>query len=720
MVAMVIHRPAATRAPATPPTRGRHAHGTPGRLTILSALAISAALVSPGAALASDPPAGLGEVRDVRPAWDRQPAIPDEGDARRLIVRFEPGTDATERRTATGRAGVRRIEDLPTAGIAVVAPTRGTTTADAIARLRADPNVRRVSVDHRRYRDIDPENEPGWVELWGLDNHGQPLYQGQSGTEGTPDVDIDGLQAMGVTTGDPAVVVAVIDDGVDFSHPDLAARAWTNPGETGDGKETNGVDDDANGFIDDVNGWDFCHDDNTVHDFDDDFHGTHVAGTIAASLDGVGVVGVAPSVQIMALKFLGNDPACGYDSQAIAAIEYAASFDVAISNNSWGGRGALGDAPELYDAIAASGMLFVASAGNDGIDNDNNSLPSLPSAFDLPNILAVAAIDNEGFIAEFSNYGATRVDIAAPGEGILSALPADSEYSTPGWGWLDGTSMAAPHVAGTAALVVSLWPELADSPDGLKARILGSGKSMPWTAGATATGRAVDAFRALDVGPPQGALPINVGWVIGAKMGRTTAPARVSWPAGTDDLTGVNAYGALVRVGEDPWITQTSLTSKRSTDRKLKIGRVYAFRVRPRDAAGNWGPYLGSPSVKPYRHQETTSLATWKGSWGTSRDSAWSGGKTRYSRKAGASVTFKFTGRAFALVAPKGSTRGKAKLYIDGFYVSTIDLYRKTAQSRMLVAGRTWNDLGAHTVKLVVVGKGSHPRVDVDALLVMR
>ncbi len=714
MVAMSPRKPGSPGSPAAPTT--------PKRLTTLTALAIAMALVAPSAALATDPPSGLGELRDVRPAWDRQPSTPDDGDTdtQRLIVRFKPGTSATERRTVTGRAGLKRIEDLPRAGIAVVQPARGTSTATAIARLRADPNVERVSVDHRRYRDLDPENEPGWVELWGLDNHGQPLYQGLSGTEGTNDVDIDGLQALGVTTGDPNLVIAVIDDGVDFSHPDLAARAWTNPGESGDGKETNGVDDDSNGFIDDVNGWDFCHDDNTVHDFDDDFHGTHVAGTIAASLDGGGIVGVAPSVRIMALKFLGDDPACGFDSQAIAAIEYAASFDVAISNNSWGGRGALDEAPELYDAIADSGMLFVASAGNDSIDNDHDALPSLPSAFDLPNILAVAAIDNEGFIADFSNYGATTVDIAAPGEGILSALPADSEYPTPGWGWLDGTSMAAPHVTGTAALVVSMSPELADLPAALRARILGSGKTMPWTAGATATGRTVDAFGALDIDPPQGALPIKVGWVIGSRMGRTTAPARVSWPAGTDDLTGVAAYGALVRVNEDPWTTQTSATSKRYTDRTFKIGRTYAFRVRPRDGAGNWGPYLASPSVTPYRHQERTSLATWKGSWGTSRNSSWSGGKTRYSRKAGASVTFKFTGRAFALVAPKGSTRGKAKLYIDGFYATTIDLYRKTSQSRILVAGRTWTDSGTHTVRVVVVGKGSHARVDIDALLVMR
>ena len=223
--------------------------------------------------------------------------------------------------------------------------------------------------------------------------------------------------------------MAVIDDGVDFSHPDLAARAWTNPGESGDGKETNGLDDDDNGYVDDVHGWDFCHGDNTVHDFDDDFHGTHVAGIVAASLDGAGVVGVAPGVSIMGLKFLGDDQDCGFDSMAIAAIEYAKSFGVRIINASWGGVGLPSDAPELHDAIRDSGMLFVAAAGNSGGDNDAGPWTTLPASFDLPNIVSVAAVDNHGGLAAFSNYGATTVDIAAPGEGILSSLPAETGAS---------------------------------------------------------------------------------------------------------------------------------------------------------------------------------------------------------------------------------------------------------------------------------------------------
>ncbi len=267
---------------------------------------------------------------------------------------------------------------MPSAGIGVVALPAGATPAEvatATAAIEATPSVQSVSIDHRRYRDLDPTDEPGWPELWAMENTGQKLFGGAAGTGGKPDVDLEARSALAVTTGDPSVVVAVIDDGIDFSHPDLAAQAWTNPGESGGGKETDGIDNDGNGYIDDVHGWDFCHNDNTVHDVNDDFHGTHVAGTIAAALDGQGVVGVAPSVKLMALKFLGDDDACGFDSQAIEAIAYAKHFGVHIANNSWSGRGRLDSAPNLKAAIADSGMLFVVAAGNDGLDNDQEAFP---------------------------------------------------------------------------------------------------------------------------------------------------------------------------------------------------------------------------------------------------------------------------------------------------------------------------------------------------------
>ena len=682
-------------------------------------VAVGAALILAalcfGPTQAAGPRADTSGLRPGHLAWDR----PSGDDPDRLIVSFRPGTSPAARRTAIATAGADRIGELP-ASRAVTLRAHPGRSAAAMATLRARPDVIRVSVDHRRFRSADPTAEPYWHELWGLDNTGQTLYQGIPGTGGTTDVDIDGRQALGIATGDPTTVVAVIDDGVDFSHPDLAARAWTNPGESGDGKETNGVDDDDNGYIDDVHGWDFCHDDNTVHDFGDDGHGTHVAGTIAASLDGIGVVGVAPDVSIMALKFLGNDPACGFDSGAIAAIGYAKSFGVRIANNSWGGHGRPTDAPELYDAIATSGMLFVAAAGNDGTDNDRDPTPTLPASFDLPNILSVAAIDNSGALADFSNFGATTIDIAAPGVGILSALPADATYPNPGWGWLDGTSMAAPHVSGSAALVAALWPSLAADPVALKSRLMTSGKALSATVGLTVSGRVVDAYRALDIIGPIAQAPTGFAFVVGATMARSAARTRIAWPVATDDRTGVTRYALQVRAEGGSWVTAVSSEDVRAALRTLTFRTDYEFRGRARDGAGNWGAWTGPAAITPRRYQETSSRVSYTGSWGYRRVSSASAGKTRFATRPGASVSFAFTGRAFAVVAPVGPTRGRAKLYVDGAYVSTINLYRSSSAPRIVVAARSWSVSGSHTVKLVVVGTAGHPRVEIDAFAILR
>ena len=403
------------------------------------------------------PPIGRGIQSAGRPAWDRE-----TDDAVRLVVTF---------RDKASRSDARAFEGSATSLVAFEGPARRAifqTSQTALRsekrRLERDPSVRTVQVSHRLHRAVDPEDEQFWDALWGLHNTGQTILD----SAGVANVDVDGRESLAVVSG-TGVVVAVIDDGVDFSRPDLAGQAWVNPGESGGGKETNNVDDDANGYIDDVNGWDFCHDDKTVHDPDDDFHGTHVSGTIAAKLDGQGIVGVAPGVKLMALKFLGDDPACGWDDQAIAAIEYAKSFGVRISNNSWARPASappFGDPADdvpLYEAIEDSGMLFVAAAGNSGQDLDAVSRPSIPASFDLPNILSVAAVDNTGQLASFSNYGETSVDVSAPGVSIASLIP-DYGVNEAGYYYLDGTSMASPHVAAIAALVGSQTPSLLNTP----------------------------------------------------------------------------------------------------------------------------------------------------------------------------------------------------------------------------------------------------------------
>jgi subtilisin family serine protease len=355
------------------------------RIRFATPLVLAALLLVPtaGNSTAAD---GAGRPTDGGHAWSKRTATDDA----RLIVTYVSGTSRQHARDAE-HEGLELVTFKPAKRRAVFQTTRESLRSEQ-RRLERDPAVRSVQISHRLYRDLDPDNEQFWQFLWGLHNTGQEIQ----GFTGVADVDVDGREALGVANGG-GVVVAVIDDGVDFSRPDLAGQAWVNPGESGGGKENNNVDDDGNGYIDDVNGWDFCHDDKSLHDVNDDFHGTHVSGTIAAKLDGAGIVGVAPTVKIMALKFLGDDAACGWDDQAIAAIEYAKSFGVRISNNSWGRTaGAPGEDTALRDAIADSGMLFVVSAGNSGVNNDTSLLRAVPASFDLPNILSVAAIDNQG------------------------------------------------------------------------------------------------------------------------------------------------------------------------------------------------------------------------------------------------------------------------------------------------------------------------------------
>ena len=246
------------------------------------------------------------------------------------------------------------------------------------------------------------------------------------------------------------MVVAVIDSGMQLNHGDLAGNLWTNPGEIAG----NGIDDDDDGYVDDVHGWDFVGDDNLPND---DFgHGTHVAGTLAAvGNNGIGVVGVAYSSRIMPLRVL-DGSGQGYVSDAVRAIDFATRHGVRVSNNSWGYTGAASQV--LYDAIqaaGAAGQLVVTAAGNSSADID--AIPEYPAAYDLPNIISVAATTQDDHLAVFSNYGAAGVDVAAPGEHILSTLPG-------GYGFADGTSMASPHVAGVAALLLAAHPTWTVAP----------------------------------------------------------------------------------------------------------------------------------------------------------------------------------------------------------------------------------------------------------------
>jgi subtilisin family serine protease len=287
------------------------------------------------------------------------------------------------------------------------------TVEEALEIYRNDPDVEYVAPNYLRYAtDTNPDDTfflPPFERLWGLHNTGQDV----NGTNGTADADIDAPEAWDTTTGSMNVVVAVIDSGIDYDHPDLAANIWINVAEqTG----TQGVDDDGNGYVDDIRGWDFVDDDNDPMDSDD--HGTHVAGTVAAvGNNNTGITGVSWTAKIMVLRFL-NAFGVGTDADAIRAIEYANAKGAHIINNSWGGGGFN---QFLKDAIDASTAVVVCAAGNDGTNNDN--VPHYPSSYTSSNIIAVAATDQNDSRASFSSYGATSVDVAAPGANIFSSRP---------------------------------------------------------------------------------------------------------------------------------------------------------------------------------------------------------------------------------------------------------------------------------------------------------
>ncbi len=281
---------------------------------------------------------------------------------------------------------------------------------------------------------------------------------------GMADIGVKEAWQMTSTKGSPDMIVAVIDTGVDYTHEELAENMWRNPGESGNGKEINGVDDDGNGFVDDVVGWDFAGKDNKPYDITSGFmgnpgHGTHCAGNVAARSDnGKGIVGVAPNVKIMAMRFI-SEKGSGTSEDAVLAIKYAVDNGAKILSNSWGSEGDDGDGQIVKDAIQYAldrGVLFVAAAGNGhngvGYNNDTDPKPAYPASYDHDNIISVAAIDRNNRLGSFSNWGLKTVDIAAPGVDVYSSIPKNKYMNMP------GTSMSCPHVAGAAALYWSHNP----------------------------------------------------------------------------------------------------------------------------------------------------------------------------------------------------------------------------------------------------------------------
>jgi len=335
------------------------------------------------------------------------------------------------------------------------------------------------------YRAFDFNPDPFFREQWGLNNTGQ--HSGKVGA------DIDAIFAWGISEGSRDVVVAVIDTGVDYSHPDLVNNIWKNKGEVGQyisnegqtlDRAKDGIDNDGNGFIDDVYGWNFYKKTNDPKD--DHGHGTHCAGIIGASHNGIGIMGVAPNVSIMSLKFLGA-AGNGTLEDGILATEYAILNGAHILSNSWGGDGYSKAMFDVIEQANKKGILYVAAAGNDHSNNDTQ--PTYPASYPNKNVVSVAASDRHDQAAYFTNWGKTSVHLAAPGMSIFSTIK-DGQYKS-----YSGTSMACPHVAGAAAVLKSYFPEMSHVQ--IKERILSTTQRNAYFENLVASGGRLNLFNAL-------------------------------------------------------------------------------------------------------------------------------------------------------------------------------------------------------------------------------
>jgi subtilisin family serine protease len=377
----------------------------------------------------------------------------------------------------TQNNSLEKKEDLQENNLSVFKITDNKTVEEKIIELESDPNVLYAEPNYIRYPSLINTNDTLRGELWGLDNTGQTVNTVSS----TTGADIDAPEAWTINEGtNAAVIVAVIDTGVGYNHPDILANMW-------DG--TNCKDQNGTTIVGGCNhGYDFESNDITPLPAANKPHGTHVSGTIAAiKNNGRGTIGVAPNAKIMAIKF-------GFTvNDEIKAINFAIKNGAKIINASFGGASYSQSEYDAMNLFKQSGGIFVAASGNDTFDND--TIPVYPASYNLDNIISVAATDQKDSLATFSDYGNVSVDVGAPGTNIMSLL-TNTDGSDEIYGYGSGTSMAAPHVSGLAALIWGMRPSLTYSQ--VKNIILTTGDSLTSLTGKTVSGKRINAYKALD------------------------------------------------------------------------------------------------------------------------------------------------------------------------------------------------------------------------------
>jgi subtilisin family serine protease len=438
-----------------------------------------------------------------------------------ILLKFRENLPKQQARSLRSELGVVRSRRLDSIG-AEHLTVSVSNVEPLVARYKDDPRLVFIEPNYIYSFDAIP-GDPEFGAQWNLHNTGQ--------TGGTPGADVRAPEAWDITTGSAAVVVAILDTGIDFDHPDLAPNIFINSNEIAG----NGVDDDGNGYADDVRGWDFVNAD--PDPTDDHGHGTQVAGVIGAVSDTAGIAGIAWSVRLLPVK-IGDASGTTSTNLAILGMDYAIAMGARILNNSWG-DGLSSEALRMaIERARDAGAIFVASAGNAGADNDWS--PNFPSSFDVSNIIAVGSSTDDDELWMLSNYGATSVDLAAPGEAIRTTLTG-RRYVTN-----SGTSLAAPHVSGVLALLWSRFPGLPAAR--AKEQILATVEPLPALAGRVVTGGRLDAAAALqlpDTSPPSAVTDLSAQVIEGTRI-------ELRWTATGDDGFAGTALSYVVRYSTEP------------------------------------------------------------------------------------------------------------------------------------------------------------------------
>jgi large repetitive protein len=391
---------------------------------------------------------------------------------RQILIKLKIGRDADERVNSIRdifpwSIDVESLSPTDASGPYLVSLPVEVSAEQAIRTALRDERVEYVEPNAPIYAADTIPNDPFFEFMWQLQN--KPLNE----YVGKPGADIGAARAWDITTGNPKVVVAILDTGIELSHPDLAGNIWSNPAEI----PTNGIDDDGNGLVDDINGWNYLHDSSQLfEDPEIDYHGTHVAGIIGAvGNNRVGTTGVAWRVSLMTLKVLDGHGNKGLIANSVKAINYVigqkkAGVNVRAINASWVTEGESHAVRDAIESAGRAGILFVCAAGNDAKDLDRDPIYPAARSSEIDTLISVAATDRFDNLQPFSNYGRRTISVAAPGNGILG-LAVSGQYAEHG-----GTSMATAHVTGICALMVSRDESF--TPAQLKRRIISTAEPI--------------------------------------------------------------------------------------------------------------------------------------------------------------------------------------------------------------------------------------------------